>query len=117
MELLKKNELEIVDIVTPIAKSMADAWSNDDYQSFIGYFEDSKKSLLTEDDFKTQRSWVADELGSYSIHKIQTIHKNPDNLVITWKVSFSNRRELGLGIYRFKEKYNEIVVSSCIYFH
>ena len=117
MELLNKTESEIVEIVTPIAKSMAEAWSNDDYKSFTVYFEKDKKGILTEDDFKTQRSWVAEELGSYTINEIESIHQNPTNVVITWKVSFSNRSELGLGIYRFKEINNEINVTSCIYFN
>ena len=117
MELLNKSESEIIEILTPIAKNMAKAWSNDDYHTFIAFFEKDKKGLLTEEDFKTQRSWVAEELGAYSINKIESIHKNPGNVVITWKVDFANRGELGLGIYRFKEINNEIVVSSCIYFH
>ena len=115
--LLNIPESEIIEIVTPIAKSIAEAWSNDNYHTFIGYFEKDKKGLLTEDDFKTQRSWVAEELGAYSINKIESIHKNPSNVVITWKVNFANRDELGLAIYRFKEIDNEIIVSSCIYFH
>lgn len=117
MELLNKPESDIIEIVTPIAKRMAEAWSSDDYHTFIGFFEKDKKGLLTEDDFKIQRSWVADELGTYSICKIDLIHKNPGNLVVTWKVSFANRSEPGLGIYRFKEIDDEIIVSSCIYFH
>jgi len=74
MELLNKSESEIIEIVTPITISMAKAWSNDEYHTFIGFFEKDKKGLLTEADFKTQRSWVADELGSYSINKIESIH-------------------------------------------
>ena len=117
MELLNKSESEIIKIVTPMAKGMAEAWSNDDYLEFIGFFDNDKKGLLTEEDFKTQRAWVAEELGIYSINKIESIHKNPGNMIIIWKVSFSHRSELGLGIYRFKEVNNKIVVSSCIYFH
>ena len=117
MELLNKTEPEVIKILTPIANNMAEAWSNDDYLTFSQYFEKEKKGILTEQDFKTQRSWVAEELGVYSINKIESIHINPSNVVITWKVSFSNRNELGFGIYRFKEINNEIVVSSCIYFH
>jgi len=117
MELLNKSETEMIEILTPIAKDMAEAWSNDDYHTFITFFEKDKKGLLTEEDFKTQRSWVAEELGAYSIDKIELIHKNPGNVIITWKVSFSNRSEPGLGIYRFKEINNEIIVQSCIYFH
>lgn len=117
MELLNKTEAKIIEIVTPIARSMAEAWSNDNYKSFTAYFEKDKKGLLTEEDFKTQRSWVAEEPGSYTINKIESIHINPGNVIIIWKVSFANRSELGLGIYRFKEINNETVVSSCIYFH
>ena len=117
MELLHKTKSEIIELVTPIAKSMAKAWSNDDYTSFTAYFEKDKKGSLTEDDFKTQRSWVAEELGAYSIYKFESLHINPSNLVITWKLAFANRSELGIAIYRFKEISNEIVVSSCIYFH
>jgi len=117
MELLNKTDSEVLDILTPIAKSMCSAWSNDDYKTFTSYMEEDKKKTLTEDNFKTQRSWVADELGKYSINKIESIHRNPGNIVITWKISFANRNELGLGIYRFKEINNEIKVSSCIFFH
>ena len=117
MELLNKSESDIIEIVTPIAKIMAAAWSSDDYHKFIGFFEKDKKGLLTESDFKTQRSWVAEELGIYSINTIDSIHKNPCNVVITWKINFTNRSEPGLGIYRFKGKDGKIIVSSCIYFH
>jgi len=117
MELLNKNEAEILDIVTPIAKSMIEAWSTDDYDTFIGYFEEQKKEALTQEDFTIQRSWVSTELGAYSLNRIESIHKNPGNIVFIWKVSFTNRNELGLGIYRFKEINGEVCVSSCIYFH
>ena len=117
MDLLHKTEAVIIELVTPIAKSMAKAWSIYDYTSFTAYFEKDKKDSLTEDAFKTQRSWVAEELGAYSLDKIESIHFNPGNLVITWKIAFTNRSELDLAIYRFKEINNEIVVSSCIYFH
>ena len=117
MELLRKTDSEIIEILTPIAISMAEAWSNDDYHAFTKYFEKDKKGILTKEDFNTQRSWVAEELGTYSIREIELIHKNPSNVVVTWKIGFANRSELGLGIYHFKEVNNKTVVSSCIYFH
>ena len=117
MELLNKSDSEILEAVTPIAKSMAEAWSNDDYDKFISYFEDEKKTALDHEAFTKQRSWVAEELGTYSLDVLDTIHKNPSNIIITWKIDFANRDEAGLGIYRFKEVNGKIVVSSCIYFH
>jgi len=117
MELLNKSESEILEAVTPITKSMADAWSNDDYEKFISYFEVEKKAALNHEAFTKQRSWVAEELGTYSLNRLDTIHINPSNIVITWKVDFANRDEPGLGIYRFKEVNGKLLVSSCIYFH
>lgn len=116
MELLSKTESEILDVVTPIAKSMIEAWSNDDYETFIEYFEEHKQKSLSLEDFTTQRSWVASELGAYSLNKFENLHKNPSNVVIIWKIGFDKRNELGLGIYRFKEINGEILVSSCICF-
>jgi len=117
MELLNKSESEILETVTPIARSMAEAWSNDDYDKFISYFEEQKKAALDHEAFREQRSWVAEELGTYSLNRLDTIHKNPGNIVIIWKVDFANRDEPGLGIYRFKEVNGKLLVSSCIYFH
>ncbi|MDH5395046.1 MAG: hypothetical protein OEW97_02130 [Gammaproteobacteria bacterium] len=111
MELLNKTETEIIDTITPIAKNMIDAWSKDDYDSFINYFHENS---LSHEDFKTQRSWVH-YLGAYSLDKLVEIHKNPDNLVIIWKIKFANREELGIGIYRFIEENKQIKSKGCIY--
>ena len=117
MELLNKTESELLEIVTPIAQSMAKAWSSDNYENFIEYFEAHKKEALDLESFTTQRSWVSEELGSYTLSDIESIHKNPGNIIVIWKVNFSNRDEQGLGIYRFKDINGTIQVSSCIYFH
>lgn len=115
MELLNKSESEILDIVTPIAKNMIEAWSNDDYDNFIKYFTDPQKESLDLEKFSIQRSWIKD-LGTYSLNEIVTVHKNPDNIVVIWKIGFANRSELGIGVYRFREIKNQILVQSCIYF-
>lgn len=117
MDLLNKTDSELLDFVTPIAKSMASAWSSDDYDNFIKYFESQKKSTLDLESFTTQRSWVAEELGCYILDALCTIHKNPTNIIVIWEVKFANRDEPGLGIYRFKDIAGEVKVSSCIYFH
>jgi len=114
MELLNKTESEILDILTPIAKSMIEAWSNDDYDNFIKYFIEQHRNSLDLDTFKTQRSWIS-ELGDYSLNKLVELHKNPSNIVIIWKIAFANRSELGIGVYRFKEENNQVMVQSCIY--
>ncbi|MDH5217308.1 MAG: hypothetical protein OEX19_06420 [Gammaproteobacteria bacterium] len=111
MELLNKTETEIIDIVTPIAKNMIEAWSKDDYDDFINYFHENS---LSNEDFKTQRSWVQ-YLGVYSLDKLVELHKNPDNLVVIWKIKFANRKEPGIGLYRFIEENNQIKSKGCIY--
>ena len=115
MELLNKTESEILDIVTPIANNMIEAWSNDDYENFIKYFIEQHRNSLDLETFSTQRSWVSD-LGTYTLNKLVTVHINPDNIVIIWKIGFANRSELGIGVYRFKEENNQTMVQSCIYF-
>lgn len=117
MDLLRKTESELLDIVTPIAEHMASAWSSDDYADFIRYFEEQKKDALDLEAFTTQRSWVAEELGTYKLGKFESMHTNPDNIVVIWKVNFANRNEPGLAIYRFKDVDGQVKVSSCIYFH
>jgi len=115
MELLNKSDSEILDIVTPIAKIMIEAWSNDDYDNFIKYFIEQNRKSLDLESFQTQRSWIS-ELGDYSLNKLVTLHKNPSNIVIVWKIAFANRSELGIGVYRFKEENNQVKTQSCIYF-
>lgn len=114
MELLNKSESEseILDIVTPIAKDMIEAWSNDDYDNFIKYFYQNSLDL---EEFTTQRSWIS-YLGAYTLDKLVTVHRNPDNIVIIWKIKFANRKELGIGVYRFREENDLIKVHGCVYF-
>ncbi len=82
--------------------------------------EDPRLKILEDTMYSIEKTYgkgAIMKLGDGVINKIESIHKNPSNVVITWKVSFANRSELGLSIYRFKEINNEINVTSCIYFH
>ena len=43
------------------------------------------------------------------------LHRNPENVIVIWKVDFEKRKEPGLLMYEFEEHEGKVLISGCTY--
>ena len=65
--------------------------------------------------FNSQVKENYDTFGKHTITEFVALHRNPENIIVLWKVSFENRKEPGLLMYRFIEKEEKILIEGCTY--
>ena len=116
MELVNLSEKEILEIVKPLAEHTENSWNQKNYNAFCRYLlkKDSEQGF-PEDDFNRQIEENYDTYGYHTIGNLVTIHRNPDHIVVIWKVEFENRKEPGLLIYSFKELEGKVLIDGCSY--
>lgn len=107
---------EILDIVQPLAEHTENAWNDKSYQDFIRYFIDENPSEhFPEEEFNRQLDESYDRYGRHTIADLVAIHRNPDHVIMLWKVKLENRPEPGLLIYGFREREGKVLIEGCSY--
>lgn len=116
MKLSKLTDKEIVDIVFPIAEHTENSWNQKNYHEFSRYLlnEDPDRKL-TEEEFDRQLNENYDIFGQHKIGDLVALHRNPDNIIVLWKVNFEKRKDPGLLIYKFTEYKGDILILGCTY--
>lgn len=107
---------QILDIVKPLAEHTENSWNEKNYKEFVRYFIDaSSDEAFPEEEFNRQIEGSYDLYGKHTIADLVTIHRNPDHVIVIWKVDFENREEQGLLIYGFREKEGQVFIEGCSY--
>ena len=82
---------------------------------FCRYLAEEPEHKFTEENFNEQIENSYDTYGNHTITKFVTLHRNPENVIVIWKVQFEKRHEPGLLMYKFIERDNEVLIESCTY--
>ncbi|MCG8609269.1 MAG: hypothetical protein MI864_01920 [Pseudomonadales bacterium] len=107
---------EILDIVQPLAEHTENAWNGKNYTEFVRYFlEEDPEAHFLEAEFNQQIEESYDTYGKHTITDLVAIHRNPDHVIVLWKVQLENRPEPGLLIYGFREHKGEVRIEGCTY--
>ena len=111
MHLSSLPDNEIIDVLLPLAESMEEGWNQKNYDLFINNATEEAKTSFTISHFNKEIERSYDKLGKHTIQDVAMLHKNPDNIIVIWKVKYEKRNEPGLLIYHFEERNNKIVIS------
>jgi len=114
MNILTESDDAIINIVTPIVESMQVGWDNGNYEKFSEYFSDEMKSDVNQANFLKQRTEIMPELGKHLTMDFVAIHKNPDNLIVMWRLFFTNREMPALVTYIFSEKDGKLQIAGAM---
>ena len=107
---------EIIDVVKPLAEHTENSWNSKDYHEFCRYLAGgSNDSEFTEEEFNRQLKESYDVFGCHTIGDLIAIHRNPDNVIVLWKVNFEKRKDPGLLMYEFIERDGQILIPACSY--
>jgi hypothetical protein len=116
MKLTALSDNEILDTVKSLAEHTEDSWNKKDYQGFCRFFlSATPEQTFPESEFNRQINENYDTFGKHTISDFVAIHRNPDNVIVIWKVNFESRKEPGLLMYEFKEHDGEILIGGCSY--
>jgi len=116
MKLTEMSESEILTLVKPLAEHTENAWNLKDYKGFCHYLiEDNPEESFPEEEFNRQIEENYDTYGKHSIADLVVIHRNPDHVIVIWKVNLEKRDEPGLLIYSFKEHNGQVFIEGCSY--
>jgi len=116
MKILELSDKEIIDIVQPLAEHTENSWNQKDYDGFCRYFlEESPEHKFPEEEFNRQISESYNVYGHHTIGDLVALHRNPENLIVMWKVNFEKRDEPGLLIYGFAEHEGNVFIEGCSY--
>jgi len=116
MKLDKLSEKEIIEIVKPLAEHTENSWNQKNYDGFCRYLlKENPEQGFPEDEFNRQIEESYDTFGHHTIGDLVTVHHNPDNIIVIWKVEFENREAPGLLIYSFKEFEGKVLIDGCSY--
>lgn len=111
MSIFEKSEKEVMGLVTPITQSMQAGWDENDYDKFSEHFSTEMKSDVNIESFSQQRKELIPELGKHQEMSFVATHKNPDNFIVIWRLSFSKRELPTLVTYVFKEIENKLKIA------
>ena len=98
-----------------MATNLESGWNENDYNKFSHDLSQDMKEGVTISEFNSQRDDAYSNLGNHLLSELVTIHKNPDNIMAIWKIKFEKRNEPGLGIYRFKEINNKLLIVGAMF--
>ena len=116
MESKGLSDKEILDLVQPLAEHTEKAWNDKNYRDFIQYFIDENPSEhFQEEEFNRQIEESYDTYGKHTIADLVTIHRNPDHVIVLWKVALEHRQDPGLLIYGFRERDGQILIEGNSY--
>jgi len=106
----------ILDLVKPLAEHTENSWNQKNYDEFCRFFlEENPEQKFPEDEFNRQIEESYDTYGAHTIADLVNMHRNPDYVIVIWKVGLENRRELGLLIYGFREHEGSMYIEGCSY--
>jgi len=111
----KLSDNEILDIVKPLAEHTESAWNLKNYDMFCRYLLEDSERKFTEQNFNGQIEKSHHKYGNHSITEFVALHRNPENVIVLWKVGFEKRPEPGLLMYRFTEHDGEVLIEGCTY--
>jgi len=110
------SDKEILDIVKPLAEHTENSWNQKNYDEFCRYLlEESPEQRFPEEEFNRQIEENYNTYGSHTIADLVAVHRNPDHVIVIWKVDLEKRSEPGLLIYDFKEHKGKILIQGCSY--
>ena len=110
------SDKEILDIVKPLAEHTENSWNTKNHNDFCRYFiEESPGQSFPEEEFTRQIEENYDKYGKHTVAELVAIHRNPDHVIVLWKVSLEKRKEPGLLIYGFREQEGQILIEGCSY--
>ncbi len=110
------SDKEILDIVKPLAEHTENSWNQKNYDGFCHYFlEKSPEQGFPEEEFNRQIEENYDTYGKHTIADLVAIHRNPDHVIVLWKVDLEKRKEPGLLIYGFREHEGQVLIEGCSY--
>lgn len=116
METKGLSDKEILDRVKPLAEHTEKAWNDKNYAEFIRYFiDENPEEHFPEAEFNRQIEENYDTLGKHTLADLIAIHRNPDHVIVLWKVQLEKRSEPGLLIYGFREHQGRICIEGCSY--
>jgi hypothetical protein len=116
MKFIELTDKEILDIVKPLAEHTENSWNQKDYAGFCRFLiEETPGQMFPEEEFRRQIEENHDTYGNHTIADLVAIHRNPDHVIVIWKVSLEKRKELGLLIYGFREHEGQILIEGCSY--
>jgi len=110
------SDQEVLDIVRPLAEHTENAWNKKSYSDFVRYFIDENPAEhFPEEEFNRQIEENYDTYGKHTIADLVAIHRNPDHVIVLWKVDLEKRTEPGLLIYGFREHEGQVLIEGCSY--
>ncbi|OUR86884.1 hypothetical protein A9Q81_27530 [Gammaproteobacteria bacterium 42_54_T18] len=110
------SDKEILDLVQPLAEHTESSWNDKDYSGFIQYFIDEDPSEhFPEEEFNRQIEENYNTYGKHTIADLLAIHRNPDHVIVLWKVKLEHRKEPGLLMYGFRECEGKVLIEGCSY--
>ncbi|MBV1882441.1 MAG: hypothetical protein KUG82_12460 [Pseudomonadales bacterium] len=110
------SDKEILQIVKPLAEHTENAWNQKNYDDFCRYLiEENPDQKFPEEEFNRQIEESYDTYGHHTIANLVAIHRNPDHVIVIWKVKLDKRNEPGLLIYGFREHDGQILIEGCSY--
>lgn len=112
MKLLNMSDVDILSTVKPMAKNMEEGWNENNYKLFSRDLTEETMIKFDADCLNDQHLEAYKKLGNQSIGELMAIHKNPDNLVVIWKVEYEKRQSPGVVIYQFSESEGKLVITS-----
>ncbi|MFG6179320.1 hypothetical protein ACGTN6_18940 [Halomonas sp. THAF12] len=116
MKLTSLSDSELLDVVRPLAEHTEASWNDKDYQAFCRYLIlDEGERVFPEAEFQRQIEESYDTYGVHRIGELVAIHRNPDNVIVIWKVEFEKREAPGLLMYGFEEHEGEVRIAGCSY--
>lgn len=65
-------------------------------------------------DFHKQRKEIMSELGKHLKMDFVAIHKNPDNLIVMWRLFFTHREMSALVTYIFCENKGQLQIAGAM---
>lgn len=106
------SESELLEFVTPIAESMQIGWDIDSYEQFSESFTEGMRNAVNKKNYDEQRKRIFADLGTHTELAFIAMHKNPDNIIVFWKLHCEKREMPALVIYTFVEKNQEVLIHS-----
>ena len=113
MKFSELSDQEVLNLVKPLAEHTENSWNQKDYEGFCRFHLTDE--IFPEEEFNRQIEESYDTYGIHTIAELVAIHRNPDHVIVIWKVNFEHRKEPGLLIYGFKEHQGQMFVEGCSY--
>jgi hypothetical protein len=112
MSIFNLSEEDFLSVVTPIAESMQVGWDEDSYEKFSEYFSESMKEYVDIENYSKQRKVIFSDLGKHKKMELLATHKNPNEIIVMWRLYCSNREAPALTTYFFQEKNGKVVIEA-----